>query len=371
MTRILYVITRSIMGGAQRHVLELANGFKDRHDVSVALGAHGFLTEQLDAAGIPYHVLPDLQRSINPFSDVKATLALRRLMKDIRPDIVHAHSAKAGLVARLAARLAGVRSIYSVHGWAFDKGVSLGQRAVVWPVEAVSALFSDVVMFSTRYDRDYARRSLPVRARKLVIVPYGVEAEAPQSTPGDAVDRPAVIMVARFSDQKDQPTLLRAAALLDDLDFRLVLVGDGPNMARDQALAAELNLGDKAEFLGSRDDVNDLYTAMHVFVLCTNYEGLPLSIMEAMRAGLPVVATDVSGVAEEIDDGVTGFLADHKDHAMVAEKLRLLIADPALRGRMGAAAGQKFRTEFTKEVMLARMGAVYDDVIAGGTGGGS
>ena len=339
--------------------------------MSVALGATGFLTEQLDEAGIPYHVLPDLKRSINPFSDAKATLALRSLMEDIRPDIVHAHSAKAGLVARLAARLAGVRSIYSVHGWAFDKGVSLGQRAIVWPVEAVSALFSDVVMFSTRYDREYALRSLPVRARKLVIVPYGVEAEAPQSTPGDAVGRPAIIMVARFSDQKDQSTLLHAAAQLSDLDFRLVLVGDGPNMERDQALAAELDLDDKVEFLGSRDDVNEIYTGMHVFVLCTNYEGLPLSIMEAMRAGLPVVATNVSGVAEEIDDGETGFLAAHKDHAMVAEKLRLLIADPALRGRMGVAASAKFRTEFTKEVMLARMGAVYDNVIAGGDGGGS
>ena len=371
MTRILYVITRSVMGGAQRHVLELAKGFRDRHDVSVALGAHGFLTEQLDAAGIPYHVLPELKRSIEPVSDVKATLALRRLMKEIRPDLVHAHSAKAGLVARLAARLAGVRSIYSVHGWAFDRGVPLSQRAVAWPVEAVAALFSDVVMFSTRYDRDYARRSLPVRARKLVIVPYGVEAEAPQSSPGDAVDRPAVIMVARFSDQKDQPTLLRAAALLDDLDFRLVLVGDGENMERDRMLATELKLGDTVEFLGSRNDVNELYTDMHVFVLATNHEGLPLSIMEAMRAGLPVVATDVSGVAEEIDDGETGFLTPHKDVAVLAEKLRMLISDPALRGRMGVAAGEKFRAEFTKEVMLARMGAVYDNVIAGGNGGGS
>lgn len=366
MARILYVITRSIMGGAQTHVLELAKSFKDIHQVSVAVGAPGFLTDKLAEIGVECHVVPELTRQISPVRDVKCVFALKRLIGELQPDIVHAHSTKAGTVARLAARLARVRSAYSVHGWTFGPGSSLVQGAVSWLFEGISGLVSDVIIFCTRHDRDFGRRRLPIGRRELVVVPYGVDAEAPQSSPGDPVDRPVVMMVARFSNQKDQPTLIRAAGLLKDLDYRLVFVGDGPHYERDQALAAQLGMEGTVEFLGTRRDLNELFTTAHVFVLCTHYEGLPLSIMEAMRAGLPIVASDVSGVSEEVEDGESGFLVGHRDHEAVAAKLRLLITDPALRRRMGERSLQKFREEFTREIMVRRMADVYDGMVAAG-----
>ncbi len=363
--RIIYVVTLAEMGGAQNHVLELAKGFRADFDVEVAVGNDGYLVDQLKALNIVCHVIPQIKRSISPFSDLKAVSALRRLIRDRAPAIMHAHSSKAGLLVRLAAKLEGVRSIYSVHGWAFDVGVDFKRKLIVWPVEAFASFFSDRLVCPTEYDRKLALKTLPVKDRQISIIPYGISEEGKIAEPKENADEPIIIMPARFSEQKDQETLIKAAALLNDMSFRLQLIGDGPNRLNCEDLAKRLGVDHKVDFIGTRSDLGDLLAQAQIFCLCTNYEGLPLSIMEAMRAGLPTVATDVSGVKEEIDHDVTGFLAPHKGAEEVSVHLRKLISDSELRGQMGAAARKKFSAEFANRVMYGKLGALYNDMITG------
>src|SRR5262249_40183311 len=155
----------------------------------------------------------------------------------------------------------------------------------------------------------------------------------PRARPGEG-SPPRIAMVARFSRQKDQALVLRAVARLP-LDFRLVFVGDGPTPASVEAEARSLALEGKVDFLGDRGDVRELLANSHVFVLGTNWEGLPISILEAMRAGLPVVASDVGGVGEQVADGETGFVVAKGDAALMRERLNRLLTQPELRMQMG------------------------------------
>lgn len=169
-------------------------------------------------------------------------------------------------------------------------------------------------------------------------------------------------MAARFNEQKDQHTLLRALARVP-AGLQLDFAGSGPSLEACRALAHRLGVADRVAFLGDRHDVPDLLARAQGFVLSTHYEGLPLSIMEAMRAGLPVVATRVSGIPEEVLDGETGLLVPHRDVAALAGALGRLAAAPAVRQRMGEAGRQKFLREFTIERMLAETEGVYREIL--------
>lgn len=134
--RILYVITLPIMGGAQSHLIELFGRLSPHYKISIAVESEGFLTERLAEMGIETHILPKIRWLIDPLAVIRAIRALSKLMKQISPDIVHAHSSKAGMLTRIAARLSGTRSIYSTHGWSFNVGATRHQRALAWPADS-------------------------------------------------------------------------------------------------------------------------------------------------------------------------------------------------------------------------------------------
>ena len=171
-------------------------------------------------------------------------------------------------------------------------------------------------------------------------------------------------MVARFVPQKDHLTLLRALARIEE-PFRLTLVGDGPTRAEVEQKAAELGLTSKLEFLGARHDIDELLADSDAFVLSTNWEGFPLTIIEAMRTGLPVIATDVDGVKEAVIDGATGFLVPRGEDAVLSGLLRLLLQSSHLRKTMGAAGRRRYEENFTLETMAQKTWAIYQDVLGG------
>jgi glycosyltransferase involved in cell wall biosynthesis len=169
-------------------------------------------------------------------------------------------------------------------------------------------------------------------------------------------------MVARFNEQKDQTTLLKAIAQLKDDSIHLDLVGSGPSLESCKALAKSLGIENQVSFLGDRRDVPDLLAQSQIFILSTHYEGLPISILEAMRAGLPVVATSVNGIPEEVVDGKTGFLAPRQDVQALADALHTLINSPEIRQQMGKAGREKFEQEFTVERMITETREIYEAI---------
>ena len=173
-----------------------------------------------------------------------------------------------------------------------------------------------------------------------MVIPNAVDVEAAPPARGDG-DPPRIVTVGRLAAPKDALTLVRALALLGPIRFSALLVGDGPDLGPPvvEAEVRSLDLEDRVELAGSRADVPALLAAADVFVLSSRSEGAPISILEAMAAGLPVVACDVGGVGELVADGETGLLVPSADPARLAEALRRLVADPGLRRRLGAVGG--------------------------------
>lgn len=364
--RILYLITRSEPGGAQVHLLELLKAFRDRAELHLAAGQDGdsFLIDEARALGVQVHLLRHLTWPVSPMKDLTALAEVLTRIRKIRPDLLHAHSSKAGFVGRLAARLAGVRSVFTAHGWAFTEGVHPARKALALALERLAGRLGDAVICVSQKDLELALRHRVVSEERMRVVWNGVPDTTQRAQP--SLEPPRLVMVARFSPQKDHGLLLRSLAELKDQSWSLDLVGDGPLLPQVKALAQELGLENRVRFLGRRVDVDGILAKAQVFVLTSRWEGLPLTILEAMRAGLPVVASDVGGVGEAVVDGETGFLVPRGAESVLGERLRQLIADPGLRVQMGAAARKRYEAYFTVERMVEEVWGVYRRVLGRG-----
>jgi glycosyltransferase involved in cell wall biosynthesis len=364
--RIAYVITRGDdLGGAQIHVRDIASALQGRGDqVAVFAGVRGILTDQLGRLGVPYMEIPELARAIEPWRDARALGRLRSGLRDFNPDLVSTHCAKAGVLGRLAARSIGTPVLFTAHGWCFSDGVPARRRFLYRWLERISAPFSDRIIVVCDADRQTALRERVAPSRKIRVVHNGM----PDIGPGDRADAGAdpvrLVTIARLCEQKDFATLLRALARLRDLDWRLDQVGDGPLKYDIQGLARDLGLADRIAFLGRSAAVAPILARAQVYLLISNWEGFPRSILEAMRAALPVIASDVGGVREAVLEGDNGFLVPRSDDRVLADRLRRLIGSPDLRVRMGDAGRALFERQFTFERMLERTCGVYQEVSA-------
>jgi glycosyltransferase involved in cell wall biosynthesis len=361
--KILYVITRAEMGGSQTHLLDLLQGFRERHDLALATGEHGFLTEEAARLGVRVHVLPDLVQPLRPHRDIKALMSMYELIRRTRPDLVHCHTSKAGVIGRAAARMARVPAIFTAHTWSFAEGTSLLWKLVGTPCERLAARWSERIIAVSESNRSLALRRRVAPGGKIVTVHNGVLDNPLRARPG-AGSVPRIVMVARFAPQKNQAQLIEALAGLQR-PCQLTFVGDGPTRPAAEQLARSLGLQDRIEFAGVRTDTDRILSDSSIFVLATNWEGFPITILEAMRAGLPVVATDVDGVREAVVDGETGYLYPKGATAPLCSILQALLDDPATRIRLGQAGRKRYEAEFTRSAMIRKIASIYERVIPG------
>lgn len=359
---LLYIITKSDLGGAQKNVYDLIYSFCQDYEVHLATGSLGSLTESVSHLGINVHLIPNLTRSIQLFSDLQAVNECTSLIRKIQPDIIHAHSSKAGVVARLAGWICRVPTIFTAHGWGFTHGTPKLRRIIALVTEKLFALLTTKLICVSESDRHLAIRHGVGTQNSLITIHNGI-ANIPVPTANPSQQPPRLIMVARFNEQKDQSTLLKAIAQLNNHSFHLDLVGSGSSLESCKTLANSLGVADRVSFLGDRTDVPNLLAQSQIFILSTHYEGLPISILEAMRAGLPVVATSVNGIPEEVEHGKTGLLVPRKDVQTLTNALQNLLQSPELRQQMGEASRQKFVQEFTIEKMIVETKALYEEIL--------
>ena len=367
MLKILYLITRSdTVGGAHVHLLDLACRTQaEGHDVEVLVGGNGLYAALLRDRGLTVVNLRYLVRPIRPHLDALAVLECWRALRRFKPDIVHVHSTKAGLVGRVAAKLAGLPVVFTAHGWAFTEGIAKRSRRLAVFLEKCAARVSNAIICVSEYDRQLALRMGVGNALLLTRIHNGVlEVSADQRSIPQRTGALRIICVARLDAQKDHALLLDALVMVKDLPWVLELIGDGPLTQAVQQKTRDLGLADRVEFSGLCNDVPSRLARSDVFVLASGWEGLPLSILEAMRAGLPVVASDVGGVSESVTDEVTGFLVPKGDKTMLAKRLMRLLGDAALRRKMGLAGRAAYVREFSFEVMYQRTERVYGEVLA-------
>lgn len=360
-----YVITRSdVMGGASVHLLDLALGMqKAGHQVTILVGGYGIVNEKAKALGLLCHSVPSLVRPIHPFQDLKTLFVLRRWFKQIQPDLIHLHSSKAGLVGRLSAIGLGIPVVFTAHGWSFTEGVSANSVRIYRSLEKWIAPLTDKIVTVSDYDRQRALQLGVSNPKQMQTIHNGMPdiSAVRHRTPGSVL---TLIMVARFEQPKDHLLLLQAVSQLTG-QWQLKFVGDGPLMDKAQQTAVQLGLTDKVKFLGARNDVADLLAQSDIFVLLSRWEGLPLTILEAMRAGLPVVASKVGGVPEAVDHHRTGICVDNDQLSTITAALQLLIDHPELVIQFGAAGQLRFMQNFTFDLMQQRTLALYQSLTGG------
>lgn len=363
--KIAFIITRSDdIGGAQIHVRDLSTALRAAgHDAVVIAGTNGVLADELRAHGVPYYSLHHLGREVGPFQDVRCFSELRATLRKIQPDIISTHSTKAGFIGRIAGKTLHIPTLFTAHGWGFTEGRPPLQALAFWAVERTTAAWAARIITVCESDRMAAVRSRVAASERLVTIHNAMPDIDKKLRARPGISPVRLVMVARLSRWKDQPTLLHALAGLKDLDWHLDLIGDGPLRGQIEDLTKSLGLTARVTFLGFCRDVPEQVAQAQAFLLISKWEGFPRSILEAMRAGLPVVASDVGGVQESVVDGTTGFVIPRGDAIRLRECLRQLITSAELRVRMGEAGRARYEEMFTFDRLVERTTKVYESVL--------
>lgn len=387
--RIITIITRLIRGGAQRVALETAarlcaSGHEAPLWCGPQTGAEGSLHEEAAARGVPVRVFPHLLREIAPRHDLAALRDLDRALRAERPDWIHTHSSKAGILGREAARRAGVRQVaHTVHGWGFTPSTPSWQRALFVRLERRMARGA-ILVFVNPGDLEEGRRLRILGSSRTRLIPpgidlapYGVDAELAQrrrearSRLGLGEQEPVAGFLGRLAPQKDPETLLETAAHVarQRPDVRWVIAGDGPLAPRLRAAAGEdPALRDRIVWTGLVQDARGWLPAFDLLVLPSRWEGAPLTVMEAMAAGVPVIASDLPGVAWLLqgapDEPVPSFrgagrLCPPGDAVRFAEAVIDLLDDGAARAELAREGREIARARFGVETMMRRLEEIY------------
>jgi len=365
--RVLHVVESMRRGGAESVVVEhVRHAAPDLELLVCALNHDGPALEAARAAGARTFLLGKR----GPLDGVRQLAAL---MRRERVEVVNGHNATGGLYAALAARIAGIPAVFRTeHTIHFP-----GRHSALYPLlEPVSTVLTRRVVCVCQAVLESHVSRLPWAARRFVTVANGISSaehtrprevirESVRNQLGIQDDQLLVLTIGSLSRQKAYARLLDAFAPIAEADpyARLLIAGEGPLRPALEARIAD-GLADSVRLLGARDDAVDLLEACDVFVLSSEREGLPITLIEAMRAGRPAVSTRIGGTAEVVEDGVTGLLVPVGDGPALTGALRALLADPALRERMGEAGRRRWRERFTAERMVCDTEALYRDAVS-------
>jgi glycosyltransferase involved in cell wall biosynthesis len=365
--RIAYVVTRSdSVGGASIHVRDMAQAMLARgHEALVLVGGRGPVTAQLEAASVPYQPLHYLGRPVRPFRDLRGLFELTAALRDFAPDLVSTHTAKAGWLGRAACARLGLPSLYTPHGWPCGDRMPAGPRFFFAAAERAASRWGNLIICVSERERELALARRLAPPARLTVIHNGVRDVGPEFRADAAAGPVRIVCVARLDKPKDHATLLAALAGLESLDWDLDLIGEGPLEGRLRALARSLGISSRVRFSGYLPDPAAALARAQLFVLASRSEGFPRSVLEAMRAGLPVVASDVGGVKEAVDRGENGLLVPPGDARALASALEWYIAGPESRCRSGALGRRTYERRFTLERMVEQTLAAYKTLVSG------
>jgi glycosyltransferase involved in cell wall biosynthesis len=337
----------------------------------------GDLTPEARARGLEPVVIPELGPRLRLGRDLVALGKVVRLLWRLRPDLIHTHTAKAGALGRLAARLARVPAIvHTFHGHVLEGYFSPSRTRLFLQIERSLARITDrIVSVSPRVRHDLLARGIG-RPEQVEVIPVGLDlARFQQGPPAPARLReklaipthaPLLGIVGRLVAIKDHPTLLQALVLLQTPgpSPHLIIVGDGERREALQRLAQGLGLASRIHFLGWRMDLEAILGELDMVICCSKNEGTPVALIEAMAAGVPVLSTDVGGVGDLIEHGETGWLVPSGNPSALARGIGGLLADPDRRARLLSAARAAVLARHDVNGLIHRMEALYTRVLA-------
>jgi len=377
--RVCHVITLLELGGAQQNTLfTLSHLDRTRFEPMLIAGEGGILEEEAKRIPLlPTAFLPELVRGVNPVKDAKALFRMVSLMGQWRPDIVHTHSSKAGILGRWAAHLSGVpAAVHTIHGFGFHPEQGRAKNRLFRGLEAATSKVTTHFLAVSQANLEAGiafglfprgRVTLVRSGVDLSALKNGVSAGNLRSSLGIPPGAPIAGMVGCLKPQKAPVDWVRVAERVSRRvpSAHFLLAGDGELRGEVEREVSALGLGGRFHLLGWRRDIPKILKNLSVFVLTSLWEGLPRVIPEAMAAGLPVVATRVDGTPEVVCEGETGYLVPPHDLDRMAERVAELLGDPQAARRMGAKARSRLQ-EFDIEEMVGRQERIYEQLLANG-----
>jgi glycosyltransferase involved in cell wall biosynthesis len=379
--KVLRIIARLNIGGPAIHTILLTTGLNnERFESMLVTGVEGkYEGNMLDLAaakGVKPVIVPQLRRNIDPIGGLITLFKLYRLMRREKPHIVHTHTATAGLLGRLAAKLAGVPVIlHTFHGHVLRGYFGpLRSKVLVWMERCLARLSDRIVTVSEGQRWELAGYGI-APLEKITVVPLGFELEdllTCESHHGElrrelgfAKDNKLIGIVARLVPIKNHRLFLQAAQVVAEAvpQARFLVVGDGELREELEAYARDLGLNGRVLFTGWRRDLPRLYADLDVVALTSINEGTPVSLIEAMAAGVPVVATAVGGVPDVVVEGETGYLVEGGDVKRLAGAIVELLRNPKEAREMGQKGREVAYPKFAAQTLIANVEGLYAELL--------
>ena len=383
--RILHLITRLILGGAQENTVLTCEDLRSIYGDEVllvtgpAIGPEGSLIDRVERHGVPLQVIEALKREIRPLGDWRSYLAIKRVIRDFRPDVVHTHSGKAGLLGRMAAHALGVPAIvHTIHGAPFHAYQSRGAQAALRACERYAAGRCHALVSVADAMTDLAVSAGVAPREKFITIYSGMEVEpflradehrdATRQRLGYRKEHVVVGKVARLFHLKGHEFVVRAAqqAMAQQPNLRFLLVGDGILSPQIRRQVSEAGLDEYFRFTGlvPPEEIPDMLGAMDIVVHASLREGLARVLPQALIAGKPVVSYDIDGAREVVINGETGFLLPPKSIDEISASICRLAADPNMRARLAQCGRERFTEQFRHEHMTRQLRSLYEKLLA-------
>lgn len=378
--KILYLITQSEWGGAQKYIFDLAKSLKNQSEIIVVAGeGAGELFRKCENENIRTHQLKYLKRAINPLFDFFALFELIKLIKKEKPNIIHLNSSKISILGSLAAKLIIGNwkfVIYTVHGWVFNEPLPWWHKKIYFVIEKFTAKFKDKIICVSEYDKNIAIKNNICQENKLNTIHNGIDYENLKFLDKQTAKNQLFNLIeTRYKIQDTRYTIIGTVAnlyktkginYLIDAASRIIkqnsqvlfmVIGDGLERKNLEHQINRLNLRNNFFLLGNINNAYQYLKAFNIFVLPSVKEGLPYTILEALAAKLPVIATKVGGIPEIIHDGINGLLVEPKNSATLQQAIQRLLNNPLLNQQLISHINLD---DFSLDEMVRKTTAIYE-----------
>jgi len=369
MKKILYLVTQSEFGGAQRYIIDLASNLSQKnYEITVAAGGKDLLFSKLAEKNIKYFCLKNLVREIDLWHDLLAYFEIKKLIKRIRPDIIHLNSSKAGVIGALAGHRLGVKKIiYTVHGFVLNEPMSAWKKKLYLWAERFSGRYKDVLICVSDFDRQVGIKYNIVPEKKLVTINNGIdkinflEKNEARRYLGLPQDKIIIGTIANFYLTKGLSYFIQAAAIIYKIlpEIKFTIIGDGQIRTELETLIKQHGLQNNFILTGAKPEAWKYLKAFDLYICSSVKEGFPFSIIEAMQAQLPIIATKVGGIPEIIQDNATGLLINPANQTELSEAIIKLINNKSLAEQLAGQAQLKALEKLSLRQMVDKTEATY------------
>ncbi len=355
--KILYIVTKSDLGGIQKYLHEIAKELPLNIVPYFIMATPGYLSGELEKIGVSKEQIffvPMTNNIFNIFQHIKSNIQTLKLIKQIEPDLIHCNATTGGIVGAICGAITKTPTIYTVHGWPFTNGITLWKQVFYKVLELFICKVYKKIICVSEYDRQIGIKALPVYQDKMITIHNGIS-DIPEEYKKTefSKDELKIVMISRFCKQKDPYTLIFAVHELvkEGYNIKLDLYGYGQELNKVLNCIKNQN-DDNIQYRGEISDVTPILRNYDVYALISNWEGLPIGIIEAMRAGLPILVSDVGGNRECVKDN--GYLVKRQNIMDCRKQIKAIWDKREEIATLGKNSRKIFEEEFSVQKMVDR-----------------